>query len=186
MNNLSLEETSLSGVFVLDHIVRGDSRGHLERLYCEQELTPALGARRVVQINRTMTRTVGTVRGVHYQLPPAAETKIVSCLRGRVLDVAVDLRASSPTFLKWHAEILTADKPRALVIPEGCGHAFQTLAPDCELLYFHTAHYSPALEGGVHAEDPMIGIDWPLSIADMSPRDKTHPMLDSNFEGIVL
>ena len=103
-----------------------------------------------------MTASRGTVRGMHFQHPPHAETKFVSCLRGEVFDVAVDLRNGSPTFLHWHAEILSADNHRTLVIPEGFAHGFQTLSDDCEMLYFHTAAYNPEAEGGlnVHGSTP--------------------------------
>ena len=108
----------------------------------------------------------------------------MSCLRGRVFDVAVDLRGSSPTFLEWHSEILSADNHRTLFIPEGFAHGFQTLEDDCEMLYFHTAPYMREAEGGLHALDPRLAIDWPLPPCGLSPRDDGFPMLDDRFSGV--
>lgn len=140
----------------------------------------------VAQINQTLTRCEGAVRGMHYQLPPVAEVKLVTCLRGRVFDVAVDLRADSTTFLRWHGEILSPENRRALAIPQGFAHGFQALEVDCELLYLHSAPYRPEAERALNACDPRLGIDWPLPISDMSDRDRGHAMLTENFAGIVL
>lgn len=164
----------------------GDARGFLERLYCDAELASALGSRRIQQVNRTLTASRGTVRGMHFQHPPAAEVKIVSCLRGRVFDVAVDLREGSSTFLHWHGEILGGDEHRSLIIPEGCAHGFQTLTDDCEMLYLHTASYTPASEDGVHPNDPRLAIEWPEPISTLSARDGSHPLLPPEFNGISL
>ncbi len=108
----------------------------------------------------------------------------MSCLRGRVFDVAVDLRRSSPTFLNWHAEILSADNHRTLFIPEGFAHGFQALEDDCEMLYFHTAAHMREAEGGVHPLDPRLAIAWPLPPCGLSPRDGGFPMLDDRFSGV--
>lgn len=161
-----------------------DSRGFLERLYCANELAPLLSGRAIVQVNRTITVREGTVRGMHFQHSPHAETKFVTCLRGAVFDVAVDLRADSPTFLRWHAEQLSADNARTLVIPEGFAHGFQTMTADCEMLYFHTAVHSPDAEGGLCPTDPRLAIDWPRRISEMSRRDARHPLLDDTFAGL--
>ena len=177
-------DTPLAGLtFIRREPVR-DARGYLERLFCEDELSPWLHGERVAQVNRTLTRRRGTVRGMHFQRPPHAETKIVSCLRGRVFDVAVDLRKGSPTFLEWHAEVLDADEHTMLLIPKGFAHGFQTLTDDCELLYVHTAAYEPSAEGALNARDPRLAIRWPEAIADLSERDAAHPMLGAAFHGI--
>ena len=177
--------TAIEGLAVLQRKPLGDSRGYLERLFCAGELAEFLGGRAIIQINHTLTAHQGTVRGLHFQHPPHAETKFVSCLRGEVFDVAVDLRRDSPSFLRWHGEILSADNHRTLMIPEGFAHGFQTLADDCEMLYFHTAAYHAAAEGGLHPEDPRLAIAWPQPVAGLSPRDAGHPMLDDSFLGIV-
>jgi dTDP-4-dehydrorhamnose 3,5-epimerase len=176
--------TPISGVYVVETTAVSDQRGALSRLYCEQELAPALGTRRIVQINHTRTHTVGAIRGMHLQYPPHAEMKFVRCLKGRVWDVAVDLRAGSATFLKWHAEELSSENNRMMIIPEGCAHGFQALEADSELLYLHTAIYAPASEGGFSCHDSQFGIRWPLTVADLSARDAGHLPVPSDFPGI--
>ncbi len=178
--------TPLADLRLLQRKPLGDSRGYLERLFCLRELAEILGERHIVQINHTLTASRGTVRGMHFQRPPHAETKFVSCLRGEVFDVAVDLRRGSPTFLRWHGEILSADNHRTLVIPEGFAHGFQTLCDDCEMLYFHTTAYHAEAEGGVNALDARLSIDWPLPVHGLSARDATHPMINNDFSGIAL
>jgi dTDP-4-dehydrorhamnose 3,5-epimerase len=133
-----------------------------------------------------MSSKAGTVRGMHYQHPPYAEMKLVACLRGQGFDVAVDLRKDSPTFLRWHGEVLSENNYRTFCIPEGFAHGFQTLTENCELIYFHTAAYSPAAEAGLNALDPRLAIDWPNSVTERSPRDQSHSMLSPNFQGISL
>jgi dTDP-4-dehydrorhamnose 3,5-epimerase len=178
--------TPLADLRVLQRKPLGDNRGYLERLFCQEELGEILADRHIVQINHTLTASRGTLRGMHFQQPPHAETKFVSCLRGEVFDVAIDLRRDSPTFLQWHGEILSADNHRTLVIPEGYAHGFQTLCDDCEMLYLHTAAYHAAAEAGVNARDPTLAIAWPLAVTVLSPRDANHPMLNNDFSGIVL
>lgn len=177
--------TEIAGVHVLETSVHADHRGEFSRLYCARELEPVLDERRVVQINHSMTRAVGAVRGMHYQHSPHAESKIVRCLSGRVFDVAVDLRRGSPTFLRWFACELTPANRRALLVPEGCAHGFQVLEPDSQLLYLHTTFYEPRAEGAVRFDDPRVGIRWPLAPTDLSARDLGHPLLASDFNGIA-
>jgi len=177
-DRFTIEPTPLAGLAVLARHPRRDHRGFLERLFCEHDLAGLLPAgRRIVQINRTLTCEPGTVRGMHFQHPPHAELKIVSCLRGAVFDVAVDLRPGSATFGRWHGVTLTAAAATALVIPEGFAHGFQSLEPDTELLYFHTAAFVAGAEGAVNALDPALAIRWPLPVAAMSDRDRGHPPL---------
>jgi dTDP-4-dehydrorhamnose 3,5-epimerase len=166
--------TALHGLAVLQRLPLGDARGFLERLYCADELANLLGQRRIVQVNHTHTALTGTVRGMHFQHPPHAETKLVSCLAGAVFDVAVDIRRDSLTFLHWHGEILSADNHRSLLIPEGFAHGFQTLSTDCQMLYLHTHAHHPEAEGGLHPQDPRLGITWPLPVAQLSARDAAH------------
>lgn len=176
------QPTLLAGVYVVSRSPLHDTRGYLERLYCTLDLGDVCDTDQpLVQINHTLTRTPGTVRGMHYQLPPHADRKIVSCLRGEVFDVVIDLRPHSPTYLGWHAEVLSDDNHRSLIVPEGCAHGFQTLTEDCELLYFHTGYWHPQSEAGVHPLDPLIGITWPKPIADMSARDRSHPPLTATL-----
>jgi len=181
-----VSETTLPGVYRIARKPVTDDRGWLERMFCLTDLAHVVGSRSIVQVNRTVTMARATVRGMHFQVPPSAEAKLVSCLRGQIFDVAVDLRRDSPTFLRWHGELLTEDNRQSLFIPEGFAHGFQTVRDDCEILYLHTAAYDPAAERGVHPLDPMVAIAWPLTIADISERDGSHPPLGHGFDGIVV
>lgn len=183
---MNINETDIAAVYVLESNVFRDDRGAFARYFCARELQDLLGQRTIVQINHSLTRGVGAIRGLHYQRVPAAEMKIVRCLKGCVLDVAVDLRQGSPTFLKWAAVELSPDNQRAFVIPEGCAHGFQALDKDSELLYLHTAYYTPDAEGAVRFDDPKVAIEWPLKPADLSARDLSHPYLEENFKGLAL
>lgn len=182
-NRFDTQMTPLSGPKVIVRKPLGDSRGYLERMFCLDELQDVFGERRIMQINHTLTRVKGTVRGMHFQYAPHAEMKFVSCLRGAVFDVAVDLRKDSPTFLRWHAELLSADNYKTFAIPEGFAHGFQTLTDDCEMLYFHTSAYVPNAEAGLNPQDARLAIAWPLPIAEMSPRDAAHAPIAADFEG---
>ena len=184
---MNIVATALAGVLIAETHVRADERGSFARLFCARELAEAVRHRQIVQINLSKTRQRGTIRGLHFQHPPHAETKLVRCLKGKVWDVAVDLRARSPTFLRWHGEELTPDNARMMIVPEGCAHGFQTLAEDCELLYLHTASHSQDHEDGVAWNDPRLGIGWPLPLppqAGLSERDRGLPTLSSSFAGI--
>ncbi len=177
--------TSIAGLQVLQRNPIGDTRGYLERLFCAEELQALIPGKYIAQINHTLTVACGTVRGMHFQYPPHGEVKFVSCLRGEVFDVAVDLRHNSPTFLCWHAERLSAENRKTLVIPEGFAHGFQTLTGDCEMLYAHTAAYQSSAEGGLHVQDPRLAIQWPLPITGLSPRDAALPFLSKDFHGVA-
>jgi len=184
MSRFEIISTALPGLHVLQRRPLRDGRGYLERMFCTTDLASVLGTRRIEQINHTLTAERGVVRGLHFQFPPHAEMKFVSCLRGEVFDVAVDLREDSPTFLQWHAETLSADNGRTLSIPEGFAHGFQTLSEQCELIYFHTAAYVPAADGGVSPLEPRVGVRWPLPVTSMSERDSRHPPLTADYRGI--
>jgi dTDP-4-dehydrorhamnose 3,5-epimerase len=179
-------ETPLADLKVVQSVPHRDTRGSFVRLFCAAELRPLLGDRKVAQINHSRTRRVGAVRGFHFQYPPHAEMKLVRCLRGRVWDVAVDLRADSPTFLQSHSEELAMDDDQMLVIPEGFAHGFQALEPESELLYLHTEFYHPPSEGGLRHDDPRLAIAWPLPPQDLSPRDLAHPLLGPDFAGVEI
>jgi len=183
---VKIAQTALAGVLIVETSPFADDRGAFARLYDDDRLAPVIGARRLVQINHSRTSAVGTVRGMHFQYPPHAEIRFVRCLRGRVWDVAVDLRAGSPTFLCWHAEELAPDNSRMLVVPEGCAHGFQVLEPESELLYLHTARYAPEAEGGFACNDPRLGITWPLPVVGLSRRDAGFPPIAVDFSGIAV
>lgn len=186
MNRLTITDLPLSGLKLIARQRIGDARGSLTRLFCAEELGEAGWRGSIAQINHTITAPRGTVRGLHFQAPPHAEMKLVSCLRGEVWDVAVDIRAGSKKFLQWHAERLSAENGHALLIPQGFAHGFQVLSDDAELLYCHSAPYNAAAEGALNANDPRLAIAWPLEISALSPRDAQHPMLTEDFAGVAL
>jgi dTDP-4-dehydrorhamnose 3,5-epimerase len=183
---MKIIETDIPGVAVVETTPFRDHRGEFMRCFCEKELAPLLGARHIVQINRSMTPTPGCVRGLHFQYPPHAEMKLVRCTRGRVFDVAVDIRMHSPTFLRWFGCELSPQNARMLAIPEGFAHGFQVLEAESELFYLTTAPYSKTDEAGITPEDPAIGIRWPLPVVGLSERDRDHPRIDAKFQGVVL
>jgi len=176
--------TSIGGVHILEVAPIFDHRGAFARLFCKQELVDVVGERQIVQVNYSRTTEKGAVRGMHFQFAPFSEMKVVRCVKGRVWDVALDLRKNSRTFLKWHAEELSQSNYKALAIPEGCAHGFQALEEDSELLYFHTAFYNKNAEGGVNVRDPAVSIAWPLPIRDLSARDANFPFLPEEFSGV--
>lgn len=176
--------TAIPDLFVVETSPHIDARGTFARFFCENELLGLIGDRRIVQINHSRTAAVGALRGLHFQNPPHAEMKLVRCLKGRIWDVAVDLRRDSPTFLCWHGEELTPANLRMMIIPEGFAHGFQVLERDSELLYLHTAFHAPGAEGGLRYDDPTLGIAWPLAATELSTRDALHPLIQADFEGI--
>ena len=178
-------ETSLPGLVRIKRIPLLDNRGFFSRFYCAEEFKKIGLKQPIAQINQSLTRHKGSIRGMHFHYQPNTETKIVACIQGEVFDVAVDIRNGSPTFLQWHAELLSAKNMHSLYIPAGFAHGFQALTDDCELIYLHTGFYTADGEGALNAMDPMLSINWPLDVADISDRDRNHPMLDSNFEGVA-
>ncbi len=186
MKNIYINETPLKDLKIIKHQLIKDSRGYLTRLFCQKTLSHLINKKKICQINKTLTKKKGTVRGLHFQQPPYSETKIVSCLKGEVWDVAVDLRKGSKTFLNYYAVVLSSKNHKSYIIPEGFAHGFQTLTSDCEMLYFHSAEYNKDAEGAVNAIDKKIRIKWPKRITEVSKRDRNHPMLGDNFEGVKL
>ena len=180
-----LHHLPIEGARLIEAEPFSDDRGLFERVYCRRELS-SLTDSQIVQINHSVTRRRGAVRGMHFQFPPMAEAKMVRCVRGAVWDVLVDLRRGSKTFLQWHAVELTGVGMDTVYVPRGCAHGFQTLEDDAELLYLHTEFYSPSHEGGVRYDDPRVGIRWPLPVTDVSERDRAHCLLTGSFEGIDL
>lgn len=176
--------TKIDGVVVVNTERLGDSRGWFARLFCKRETSGVLGERQILQINQSRTHSRGAVRGMHFQHAPHAEMKLIRCVQGRVWDVAVDLRAGSPTFLSYYAVELSASNMRMMVIPEGCAHGFQVLEENSELLYLHTAAYARESEGAVRYDDPAVDVKWPLEVTDISERDKSHALLSPAFQGL--
>ena len=185
-NRFDVIDTLLQGLKIIQRKPLGDNRGYLERLFCQADFNELLKKKSIIQVNHTLTEKIGTLRGMHFQWPPYAETKFVLCLKGEVYDVAVDVRAHSPTFLAWHGEILNSTNHKMIFIPEGFAHGFQTMTENCEMLYFHTASYNSNAEGTLNARDLTLAITWPLPVTEQSLRDKQHPMINDEFMGVVL
>lgn len=179
-----MEPLPISGAYLVSGTRHNDSRGYLQRLFDISELGVCMSRKNIVQVNQTRTLFGGTVRGMHCQLPPYAETKLVNCVKGKVFDVIVDLRESSPSFGKWWAKTLKADDNVSVLIPEGCAHGLQTLEDECEMLYFHTAEYSALSEAAVNPFDPQLGIEWPVAVTNISDRDRTEARSVDWFRGI--
>jgi dTDP-4-dehydrorhamnose 3,5-epimerase len=184
MNRFNFESTSLVGLITVTRQRVGDMRGFLSRLFCSDALQAAGWNLPIAQINHTMTEQLGAVRGMHFQKLPYAEKKLITCVRGAVWDVAVDLRPKSSTFLKWHAQEISEDNGVSMLIPEGFAHGFQTLTANAELIYLHSAAYHASAEGGLRPTDSYLSIDWPLPITQISTRDQMHPLIDNNFQGV--
>ena len=183
---MKIKQTPLQNAFVIEPEPFTDDRGLFARVFCKQELQSILHGKNIVQVNHSMTRQKGAIRGMHFQRPPMAEIKMVKCLSGSVFDVMIDLRSDSSTFLNWYGEKLSAENMKMMYIPEGFAHGFQTLEENSELLYLHTEFYGPEHEGGVRYNDPLINISWPIEVADISLRDQNHPLLSNEFKGIKL
>jgi dTDP-4-dehydrorhamnose 3,5-epimerase len=172
-----LLSTPIDGVYVLRRLPICDDRGYFERVFCPQTLAGVGGFQRLEQVNHSMTAQVGAVRGLHGQRGAHAETKIVTCVRGQVFDVALDVRRGSPTYGQHYGFRLIAEEHTALLIPKGCLHGFQVLEAQSELFYFHDAPYSPGAEFGVNVTDEDLKIQWPLDVTHLSPRDAQLPSL---------
>jgi len=186
MGRMIFSPTAIAGVVEVTTQPVVDERGRFSRVYCEDEFVPWIGRTRWVQTNVSLTLHRGTIRGMHYQVPPVAETKLISCVRGSVYDVAVDLRRDSPTFLQWHSVTLSEDNQRMLLIPPGCAHGFQTLTDDAQLLYQHSAPWTQACERRVRHDDARIGVAWPLAAVHISSADANAPALEASFDGVTL
>lgn len=170
--------TPLAGLQVVELEPRGDERGLFARLYCQQEMREQGLSDQIAQANTSYSRHRGTLRGLHFQLPPRQETKLVRCIHGTIFDVALDLRRSSPTFgQSWGLE-LSAKNRQALYIPKGFAHGFFTLEDDCEVLYFVDEFYSPEFERGIRWNDPFVKVEWPAVPSVVSGRDQQHPDFD--------
>ena len=177
-------ETKLAGAFIIDLERRGDSRGYFARAFCQHEFEEHGLNPEIAQANIGFNRHKGTLRGMHFQFPPAAETKLVRCTRGAILDIIVDLRPESPTFLE-HVEVeLSADNGRALYVPERFAHSYQVLEDTTETSYQVGEFYTPSAEGGLSPFDPDLGLSWPLPVTDISDKDANWPPLSEVLDDI--
>lgn len=172
---MKINKTKIKGVYVIDLEPRVDSRGYFTRVFAKEELKRSGIKYDIVHINRSLTRVKGTIRGIHFQVKPSQEDKLVQCFKGKVFDVAVDLRPRSKTFGKWIGIELSGDNQRLILIPKGCGHAFQTLEKDCIVEYLVSEYYSPKAERGYRYDDPSFKIKWPIKKAVLSDKDQNWP-----------
>jgi len=177
-------ETKLRGSYVVGLEPFTDERGWFARTYCKNEFAAIGHSAEWVQLNHSFTKLPGAIRGMHYQLPPFSEIKLVRCIAGAVFDVIIDLRKDSPTFLQWFGTEISAANRNMMYIPAGFAHGFQTLSDDAELIYHHSQFYEPGVEGGISYDDPKVKIEWPLELTTISERDMQHPYLGNEFEGI--
>jgi dTDP-4-dehydrorhamnose 3,5-epimerase len=175
---MHFEPTNVDGAFVVTLEPHRDERGFFSRVYCEDEYRARGLEPHIAQSSLSFNRVRGTLRGLHYQAPPAEEAKTVSCSRGAVFDVVVDLRRDSPTFLRWHGTTLSADNFAALYVPKGCAHGFITLADEALVRYDISVRFAPELARGLRYDDPAVGIEWPFPPAVVTPRDLAFPAFD--------
>jgi len=170
--------TEIAGVVVVTTELRADERGFFARTFCAREFEAAGLRPLVAQANLSFNHRAGTLRGLHFQRPPAAEAKLVRCTRGRVYDVAVDHRPTSPTYLRHVGVVLDAEERNALYVPEGCAHGYLTLEDACEVAYQVSEFYTPGVEGGLRWDDPALAIAWPGAVAVISEKDAAWPYLE--------
>ncbi|MFF7970891.1 dTDP-4-dehydrorhamnose 3,5-epimerase family protein [Streptomyces sp. NPDC007905] len=178
--------TEIEGLVEIARIPREDTRGRFARIFDSRELLAAGWRWPVVHVNVSETVRAGTVRGLHYQVPPRAEAKLVTCVRGEIRDVSVDVRSGSPTFLKWCARTLSGDGLNSMLVPPGFAHGFQAMSAHATVVYVHSCEYSPPHERGIGAEDERLGVSWPLPVSHLSARDASYPPLDAGFTGVTL
>lgn len=184
MNRFTVTDLPLMGLKRLQRHQFFDSRGFFSRIFCAEELEMSGWVKPIAQVNHTYTAKQGTVRGMHFQNFPHAEMKLVTCIRGEVMDVVVDIRIGSSTFLQWHAERLSAADGCAILIPEGFAHGFQALTDNVDLLYCHSRAYQAQSERGLNPADPLLNISWPLPITELSSRDAGQSLIRPDFEGV--
>jgi dTDP-4-dehydrorhamnose 3,5-epimerase len=168
-------ETKIRGAFAIEPERHADERGSFARIWCARELEEHGLRSRLAQCSLSTNTRRGTLRGMHYSVPPHAEAKVVRCVRGAVYDVLLDLRAGSPTYLAWIAKTLSAENGSALYVPEGVAHGFQTLEDGSDVLYQMSEFYDSACARGARWDDPAFGIEWPPAERVMSERDRTYP-----------
>ncbi len=186
MSRFDAFATGLDGLMVLQRKLAGDDRGQFGRLFCADDLKTFGWNKPLAQSNLSITQGVGTVRGMHFQNPPHAEMKLVTCIEGSVFDVALDVRENSKTKLQSFGTELSAENQKAMLIPEGFAHGFQCLSDRATLIYFHSAAYQAEAADGLHPQDPKLAIPWPLEITRLSEKDASYAMITEKFKGVKL
>jgi dTDP-4-dehydrorhamnose 3,5-epimerase len=184
MQRFQVMNTPIEGLKILKTVPLSDDRGFFQRLFCDEELKEIGLNKKIVNINHSFTKKAGSIRGMHFQYQPSSEIKIVKCIRGAILDIAVDIRHNSPTFLQPYSIELTESNNTMLYIPEGFAHGFQTLDDNSEIIYFVTNYYSKELEMSLNPFDERLGIEWSLKCTDISDKDVNAKMIDGSFIGV--
>lgn len=174
-------ETKLKNAYLANLDPKEDGRGIFTRIFCQKELGEIGFDKQIKQTNHSFTKQKGTLRGMHYQIHPAAEVKIIRVIKGTIYDVIVDLREGSETYLKWISITLSAERPQLLYIPEGFAHGFQTLSDDVEMIYQHSSFHNPDYERGFRYDDPKVKISWPLTVSNLSKKDREYADLKSDI-----
>jgi dTDP-4-dehydrorhamnose 3,5-epimerase len=177
-------KTPLQDARLIELERKGDDRGFFARVYCEREFGADGLTTHFVQVNNSLSGKKGTLRGLHYQLAPSAEVKIVRCLKGALWDCIADLRPDSPSFGKWFGADLNSDNRLMMYVPRGFAHAILTLADDTEALYLVSDFYDLAAERGLRFDDPWLAVDWPIEPSEVSTKDRNWPSFDAAFHGV--
>jgi dTDP-4-dehydrorhamnose 3,5-epimerase len=178
--------TPLPNAYLIELHPIQDDRGLFARTFCREEFQKIGHTKEFVQFNHSINHRKGTMRGLHFQLPPFSEIKLIRCISGKVYDVIVDLRKESPTFLKWYGVELSQQNMKMIYVPEGFAHGFLTLTDQAELLYHHTSYYTPQAESGLRYDDPILNIQWPGEIEVISAKDKSYSLITQNFAGLMI
>ena len=183
---MQLIESSIKGLFIIQLTSFKDERGFFARTFCKDLFLKIGFNEEFVQFNHSFNTLKGTIRGMHYQKPPFAESKLIRCVQGSVYDVAIDLRKNSPTYLQYFGAELSAENLKCILIPKGFAHGFQTLEDNTSLIYHHTNYYTPNTEAGIRYNDPVLNIPWTLPAVSISPKDLIHPLINTNFQALTL
>jgi dTDP-4-dehydrorhamnose 3,5-epimerase len=181
---MEFRETKIDGLYLIDLAPFEDLRGFFSRIFCKREFTSAGLVSDFVQTNHSVTNQSGSIRGLHYQGYPHMEVKLITCVAGAVWDVVVDLRENSATFLHHFGVQLSEANRQMIYIPKGFAHGFQTMKDRSSLIYQHSAYYHPGSENGLKFDDPVLNIQWPLEVTNISQKDENYPWIDDQFEGI--
>ncbi len=183
---MQVNKTNFKDLYTISLSPFNDHRGTFSRLFCQKELQDAGIDFNIAQINNSFTKEKGSIRGLHFQNTPYIESKIIKCIKGKILDIVVDIRENSPTFLQYFSIELTEDNDMMLVIPKGFAHGFQTLSDDCEIIYFVDEFYNPQKESGLLYDDKILNIEWKLKVTDISKKDIKYKEIDSSFKGVII
>ena len=186
MNRFDFEKTCIDGVYIVTPKPFKDDRGYYERFFCAQDFSELGVSKTICQVNHSYTAKKGTIRGFHFQHPPYAETKVVRCTKGAIIDVALDLRQGSSTFLQTFAIELNDKNSKYLVLPKGIAHGFQTLEDGSEIIYFTDHVYTPEADDGINPFDPKLNYKWPLDVTSISDNDKNRKLISNHFLGLTV